>query len=390
MRGGGVLFVCFLVCSLASVVQGGLYGKNSNVIQLTTDNFMQEVFGTNDVWIIEFYAPWCGHCKNLAPQYEAAATKLKGLVKVGAVDCDVEKNKELAGYFKVQGFPTIKIFPGEYTENPHQKGAPFKEAVDYQGARTADAIVQAGMARLKYYGDQVNEQNVDEFVGKDGNKVLLLSEKTKTTGLYKALSGHFNNRLSFGQAPASLGSRFDVENFPTLLVIDKEGQATPYSGKLSAVDLTQFLEPFSSGPRASNQQQSKQQQAPQPAVPAVHHLESQEAFDEHCSTGLCILGFFNTEHESHQNYLNVLKAMSEEYVKYFKVAWLDGMKFESFTKEFLGSVDDLPRLVVLSSGKKLFTPFVGAFTEESVKIFLGKVVHGKKRSVPLDALPAFE
>ena len=54
----------------------------------------------------QFYAPWCGHCKSLAPQYETAATKLKGLVKVGAVDCDVEANKQLAQYFQVKKYQT--------------------------------------------------------------------------------------------------------------------------------------------------------------------------------------------------------------------------------------------------------------------------------------------
>ena len=55
------------------------------------------------------------------------------------------------------------------------------------------------MGHLKYFGEQITDKNIDEFTGKEGNKVLLLSEKKKTTGLYKALSGHFNGRLSFGQ-----------------------------------------------------------------------------------------------------------------------------------------------------------------------------------------------
>ena len=82
--------------------------------------------------IVEFYAPWCGHCKALAPEYEKAASILNGVVKVVAVDAT--QNEKLAQQYQIQGFPTIKIF-----------GADKKAPLDYQGPRTADAIISEGM-----------------------------------------------------------------------------------------------------------------------------------------------------------------------------------------------------------------------------------------------------
>jgi len=71
-----------------------------------------------------------GHCKNLAPEWEKAAVSLKGLVKVGAINCDDEK--ELCGSYGIQGFPTIKLFPAEQVA---EKKGVSKKPVDYQQAR---------------------------------------------------------------------------------------------------------------------------------------------------------------------------------------------------------------------------------------------------------------
>lgn len=101
-----------------------LYPTSSDVVQLTASNFDRLVEQSDAVWVVEFFAPWCGHCKALVPEYTKAATALKGVVKVGAVNCDDEKS--LAGRFGVRGFPTIKIF-----------GADKKKPLDYNGARTA-------------------------------------------------------------------------------------------------------------------------------------------------------------------------------------------------------------------------------------------------------------
>jgi protein disulfide-isomerase A6 len=60
------------------------------VVILTGSNFDDEVLGSKDIWFVEFYAPWCGHCQKLEPEWNEAATKLKGQVKFGKVDATVE------------------------------------------------------------------------------------------------------------------------------------------------------------------------------------------------------------------------------------------------------------------------------------------------------------
>lgn len=125
-----MLYTFTLVLASAFFGADAMYSKSSGVVDLTPNNFDNRVKDSDGVWIVEFYAPWCGHCQRLAPEYQKAAKALKGIIGVGAIDCDV--HKQLCGQYSVQGFPTIKIF-----------GANKNRPEDYQGGRTANDIVQA-------------------------------------------------------------------------------------------------------------------------------------------------------------------------------------------------------------------------------------------------------
>lgn len=115
---------------------GGSKNGGSNVIQLTEANFQELVMDSTDHWLVEFYAPWCGHCKNLAPEWESAATQLKGSVKLGAVDATAHGS--LAQTYGVKGYPTIKLFGAGKKKGP----------ADYNGPREAPGIVEYALRTL--------------------------------------------------------------------------------------------------------------------------------------------------------------------------------------------------------------------------------------------------
>jgi thiol-disulfide isomerase/thioredoxin len=57
--------------------------------------------------MVVFYAPWCGHCKNLAPEYAIAAKSLSPFIPFYAVDCDEQANKQLCAKYEVKGYVPI-------------------------------------------------------------------------------------------------------------------------------------------------------------------------------------------------------------------------------------------------------------------------------------------
>jgi protein disulfide-isomerase-like protein len=61
----------------------------------------------NSLWLLKFYAPWCGHCKKMAPILDAVAPKLKGKMAIGKIDCTTSKS--LCTKYGVRGYPTMKF-----------------------------------------------------------------------------------------------------------------------------------------------------------------------------------------------------------------------------------------------------------------------------------------
>lgn len=102
--------------------------EDEGVFVLNRDTFAHFV-QPKELVLVEFYAPWCGHCKKMEPEYSKAAKKLapSGLV---LAKVDATKESELAKEFMVQGFPTLILF---------RKG---EKVEDYSGERTAEAMVE--------------------------------------------------------------------------------------------------------------------------------------------------------------------------------------------------------------------------------------------------------
>ena len=79
-------------------------------IEVTDENFQQEVMKSETPVLIDFWAAWCGPCKMIGPVVEEIAKEYEGKLKVGKVD--VDNNPEISMQFGIRSIPTLMVFKG--------------------------------------------------------------------------------------------------------------------------------------------------------------------------------------------------------------------------------------------------------------------------------------
>ena len=229
-----------LIMALAAAIV-----RASEVVSLTPETFDSYV-GSKPT-MVKFFAPWCGHCKHLAPEYEKAAEQLKGgKVVLAEVDCDA--HQDLCGRYDVHGYPTVKFFP---------RGD--KKGVEYDGARTSDSIVDwiaknGGRAAPKAKVTALTPATFDKVVGQDKNVLIkffapwcghckrLAPDYEKVAGIFARDSDKLVIAEVDCDAHKDLCSRFEVRGYPTLKWFPKgETKAQEYSGGRSVADFLTFI-----------------------------------------------------------------------------------------------------------------------------------------------------
>ncbi|XP_029454924.1 protein disulfide-isomerase [Rhinatrema bivittatum] len=353
MTSRGLLQPALLLClALASSAE---IAEDEDVLVLKKSNF-DEALHAFPYLLVEFYAPWCGHCKALAPEYAKAAGKLKAEnSEIRLAKVDATEESELAQQFGVRGYPTIKFFKNGDTTSPKE----------YSAGRDADDIVNWLKKRTGPAVTTIADAEAAEAL-QDSNEVVVI-------GFFKDLgSGTAKMFLQAAEAvddvPFGISSHDDVFSKyqldkDTIILFKKfdEGRST-FDGEVTKENVLNFIK--------SNQ------------LPLVIEFTEQTApkiFGGEIKTH--ILLFMPKSASDYQNKLDNFKKAAESFKGKILFIFIDSehtdnqriLEFFGLKKEECPAV----RLITLEEEMTKYKPESDDLSADNIKEFCNKFIEGK-------------
>jgi len=336
------------------------------VLVLGDDNF-QAAIDANQFILVEFYAPWCGHCKSLAPEYAKAAQALaedNSEVKLAKVDATI--HKKWAEKFEVRGFPTLKFF---------KKGVPQ----EYSGGRTADTILE--------WVEKKSGPAAKDLVTKDAAATFIEANKVVVIGFFTDLESAeavaFNTAADLDEN-AKYGITTSEEVF-------EEYEVT---GKTPAVILFKKFDEGKNVLEGDITEESVATFVSANYLPLVVDFTSETApmiFQGKIKSHLLV--FVPAEHEKHDAIIEEATKVAKDYKGEVLFVTIDtGMKDNARVTEFFGIEEtEIPtfRLTATTPNDMLkYKPESGELNEENFRAFLQKFKAGElKPHLKSQALP---
>ncbi|KAF9966584.1 hypothetical protein BGZ70_001893 [Mortierella alpina] len=199
---------------------------NGQVIVLDTATY-ESSLKNGQPWLVEYYAPWCGHCKALAPVYEELAKALKNKVNVAKVDCPA--NELVCKSQKVRGYPTIKL---------HQ----HQQATEFDKKRSLEALTAFALGATEPSIKTITLADLENI--KNGPDVTFIyvhdaSTSKDTTTLMEKQSQIFYEQVTIKSATdPAIARALSITTLPALVVL-KDNRQYDFRGSLTDAQAVQ-------------------------------------------------------------------------------------------------------------------------------------------------------
>ncbi|CAH3172769.1 unnamed protein product [Porites evermanni] len=233
----------------------------SDVVHLSDSTF-DDFVANNPSVLVMFYAPWCGHCKAMKPEYTDAAKTLKDEQISGVLAAvDATKERDLGKRFKIEGFPTVKYFKdGEVAFDVNERSA--DKIVGFMKDPKEPPPPPPPEKDWSEVASDVHHLTDETFKGflKKKKHVLVMfyapwcGHCKKAKPEFMDAAKHFadNNKIEYAAVDCtvhtSVCSKFDVQGYPTFRYFNYGKKDFKYTGGRVAEDFIQFMKDPSEGP----------------------------------------------------------------------------------------------------------------------------------------------
>ena len=364
---------------------------------------------------------------------------------MGAVNCDEEQL--LCQQYGIKGFPTVKLFgsaeatsiQGEYEKNP----------TDYQGARSAASVVRAVLDLLP---DAVLRQSGEKGLEKikaypfyflsyfpfvpfyhflfssfllflffffpfpfhllfqfvkilfffliynrtiaNDNVVLLFSKKSTTPTLFRSLSLDFKYSAKFflvEQNEEAIVKHFEVSNFPTVVVVPKEGAPVKYTGAVHYADLFAFLSSKLGKPK-SGPFVVEGFKLRLPVSAKVTRVVSAKDFEDGCTSQhtVCFVAVLDPANDEYRQAGDekLIDELSKKFAGRASFLWYAALEQPHVNTQFALN-SGFPAMFALYPTRERYAVHVGKFDHGSLEEFVSNALAGAVRSNEFKTLPQF-
>jgi len=313
------------VVAISSFHPSSHFVSAESVNKLSTSNFDTFISST-PLSLVEFFAPWCGHCKQLAPKYEAAASELSsnGDIKLGAVDCTEEK--DLCSKYGVQGYPTLKIFTKDTTTTPadYKGGRETADIVSYMKKQTQPAFTviknEADITTLKNEGDDVTVIGIFD------------SDTSSDAEAFKSVANTLKNDYTFGivndkDTAKTIADHLNTHpNTIVLLKKNEPSETAIYDKTIDVESVNKFIK--------------------DEAFPLIGNI-GPENYQKYLERNLPLVWYFLDETKDTLNSIvDTAKEVAKEFKGKLSMVKLDGVKWAQHGKHFGINEGELPGIVI--------------------------------------------
>ena len=320
-----------------------------SVVDLTSKNF-EEKLQEKEFALIEFFAPWCGHCKKLVPEYNKLAEKFATNEKVNIFKVNGDQESDVMSKFEIQGFPTIKLF---------KNGKFFR---DYDGERTADAIAswlhkKTGPVSIPIESAEALDQL------KASSKVIVVGfVSSKTSETYK----------KFLQAADDK----DLEEFIVAEVVDNAELNAKFDIKQDSVVV---IRDFDATPAVSTDFDAIATFVKDNGYPLVDEVSGatfQRFVDKALPIGVLFIDFSNAE--TKQKHVEELNEIAQSFKGKVSLGYSDAAVYGGQLEIMGGKKDAIPGFAVMDLETRSNYPLnIDTVNKEEIIAFLTKVLAGE-------------